>query len=124
MFDELELLRLKDRGMMKWQGLILSEHQEALGQLRAEYEAVQLEIDPQDQEMVRQHLKESYTRGRQVALILSRLLDDQYEQAEGLIEALEGDSILVDKQWIPIEEVLRVTLLEPRHFWQENMKKL
>ena len=124
MLDELELLRLKDRGMMKWQGLILSEHQEALDQLRAEYEAVQLEIDPQDQETVRQHLKDAYTRGHQVALILSRLLDGQYEQAEGLIEALEGDSIFVDKQWIPIEEILRVTLLEPRHFWQENVKKL
>ena len=93
MLDELELLRLKDRGMMKWQGLILSEHQEALDQLRAEYEAVQLEIDPQDQETVRQHLKDAYTRGHQVALILSRLLDGNNNKHKALIKPIKVNTI-------------------------------
>ncbi len=109
----------RDRGMMKWQGLILSEHREVLDQLIAEHTREYIAPIQMEPEEIQARLHCAYHEGYRVWLALNQVdLNGIYREMEGRIQGYFDHQVVIDQQCIPLDEIRAIEFVERLKFWQ------
>lgn len=95
-----DALGYKDRGKMKWMGMMLSDHAEALKkQKNSTKTALILPKEKLSAEEISTFFYKSYTLKKPVALQLDIVKDGQYlPDIEGVIEGVKEDSIYLKRR--------------------------
>lgn len=116
-------LGYRDRGMVKWQGFILSDHMEQMLEEEQEqrYHAPLPELSTQD---CAARLRQAYEAKRTVALQLN-LLDDGHYPGEifGQVLGVQDEQLYLEEEsglrLIPLELIRHVRLTDPTKWFQQ-----
>jgi len=109
-----DALGYKDRGKMKWIGLMLSDHAEALKKQKQARQKSQIEPkSKQDMEAISACLYRSYSSGKPLAIQLDILSEGRYlPDIEGIILGFREDTIYLRQR---DRETKRIKLEDIRH---------
>lgn len=108
-----------DRGMKKWQGLILSEHRERLDQLRKRYSQeyvapVQMEVDE-----ILATIRRAYLDRYKVWLAINEInVDGIYQEYQGFIQGFSSNYLVLNQQAIQIDTIRTIEFIDTAKFWQ------
>lgn len=108
---------VRDRGALKWQGMLLTEHVRLMRDWREEQDAIpKPELDEYDLELLHEEL--SIALKRRCLVRIQSWRDKRYNYDEGIIESIntrtralryEGSE---GRRNLSIDEIVSVTLLE------------
>lgn len=109
-----DALGYKDRGKMKWIGLMLSDHAEALKKQKKSNQAEVITPKPrQSIEEISTCLYQSYSRNKPLAIQLDIINEGRYlPDIEGFIIGFKGETIYLKQRDLTIK---RITLEDIRH---------
>ncbi|EXJ24019.1 hypothetical protein ADIAL_0539 [Alkalibacterium sp. AK22] len=125
-----DTLGYKDRGKMKWIGMMLSDHAEALNnQQQQTQSATVLPRDKQTLETVSALLFESYTRKKPVAIQLDILKDGHYlPDTQGIVKGANAAAIYIKDRSqivhrIPLDTIRHVRPIESAACFQKTLRQ-
>ncbi|MBG9980695.1 hypothetical protein HZY91_06320 [Facklamia sp. DSM 111018] len=107
-----------DRGMVKWQGFILSEHSEVLRELTEQYSECYEPPVQQVEYEIEQRLKMAYIQHLRIQVILNFLENGRYFYCTGYVLGYDGEDIWIGHQKIHRTAIRRIIYLEEVKFWQ------
>lgn len=117
-----DALGYKDRGKMKWMGMMLSDHAEALKkQKNSTKTALILPKEKLSDEEVSTFLYKSYTLKKPIALQLDTVKDGQYlPDIEGIIAGVKEDCIYLKRR---NQSLTKLKLEDIRHVeWIQSVE--
>lgn len=89
----------KDRKMAKWQGLILSEHSEAVNQLNEKNKKRTIEKEKQSSKTISELIAYSYSQNKTVSVQVDCLFDGHYEDdLIGIVCGYHEDNIYIQTE--------------------------
>lgn len=109
-----------DRGMMKWQGMILSDHRAVLeSESSAYHESYQAPIQ-QEPDEIEATLKRAYKSRYRVWLALNQLDSNQeYIERKGRVLGFSNGFVLIEKKGIPFDAIRCVEFIDSMPFWKQ-----
>lgn len=88
-----------DRKMAKWQGLILSEHNEAVNQLKENNKKITIEKEKQSLEIISELIAYSYSQKKTVSIQVDCLFNGHYEDdLIGIVCGYHEDNIYIQTE--------------------------
>lgn len=121
-------LGYRDRGMVKWQGFILSDHMEQrLAEEREQrYSPPRLELSQED---CAARLKEAYEERREVALQLNQLEDGHYRsELVGRVRGVQEGQLYLETatglRHISLDLIRHVRLRDSAKWFQQDAEQL
>lgn len=122
MLDKNELLkgpRYQDRGMKKWQGLILAEHREVLLEMFAEYGHTYSPPIQQTEEEIKATLQTAYSQQYKIWLAINSVdLNGVYREYKGFIQGHDGDMLMINHQMLSVQTIRCVEFIEAIKYWE------
>lgn len=102
-----------DRGMAKWQGLILSEHNELVQKEKKGSENVNVQKENQPTEHIYQLIHYSYSQKRPISIQMNQVINGVYEDdIRGVVYGFFQDTVYIQKE---SKELKKLTLPDIRH---------
>lgn len=97
----------QDRGMKKWQGMMLSDHNAALSRDAEERATVYEKKETMDQEAISEVLLQAYANNTLVRVQLKEVDDDGsvLSDISGIVKGYNGDKIIVGDEAIELDSI-------------------
>ena len=112
-----------DRGMMKWQGLILSEHREVLDRLKEQYTREYIPPIQMETDEIQAILRTAYLEHYKVWIALNQIDPNGiYFEMEGSIRGFDGNDVMVDEECVRLDSIRAIEFVERLKFWQVSME--
>lgn len=115
--DYIVMGRIKDRGIKKWQGMMLTEHVVMLREFEKEYNHVQQTLlDDWEQQLIQDEIEVAYKR--QCAASVTVWREGMHRPYIGKISELNQrlNYISVEgpfgEDWIPVREIIKVECMD------------
>lgn len=104
----------QDRGMKKWQGLMLSDHIAAINRDNRQRAEVYKKKPTMTEEEVSELLMMAYANHRQVAVQLKQLDVEGHIQPDidGIVEGYHVDEIMISGEWVDLDNINNVDFIE------------
>lgn len=104
----------QDRGMKKWQGLMLSDHTAAINRDKQQRAAFYSKKSTMSEEQASELLMTAYANHRQVAVQLKELDVEGHIQPDivGLVEGYHIDEIMISGKWVDLDNINNVNMIE------------
>lgn len=123
-------LGYRDRGLMKWQGLMLSDHNEALKKAKQEQKVLEVEFKPEMTiEEVSQILYKAYVMKKPVRIQSSILKDGRlYPDVKCLIKGYKDQTIylqLLDKRetTCQLDQIRNIEFMNTAEWYNKREKR-
>lgn len=106
--------KYQDRGMMKWQGMMLSDHTAALNKERQRSKIEYKKKITQDIATISEILMDGYLNHKQVSVQLNELtLQGNYlPDVVGFVDGYDGDQFFLSGQLINLDDVNHIEILD------------
>ena len=99
--------------MAKWQGLILSEHNELVQKEKKASEKVNMKKEAQPTEYLYQLIHYSYSQKRPISIQMNQVINGVYENdIQGVVYGFFQDTVYIQKE---SKELKELTLPDIRH---------
>lgn len=104
----------QDRGMKKWQGLMLSDHTAAINRDNRQRAMVYTKKPTMTEKEVSELLMMAYANHRQVAVQLKQLDVEGHIQPDidGIVEGYHVDEIMISGEWVDLDNINNVDFIE------------
>ena len=104
----------QDRGMKKWQGLMLSDHTAAINRDNQQRAVVYSKKPTMSEEQASELLMTAYANHRQVAVQLKELDVEGHIQPDivGFVEGYHIDEIMISGEWVDLSNINNVNMIE------------
>lgn len=118
---EIEKSSIKDRGMKKWQGLILSEHQEVLGEIASQSASVYMPPLQMDIDLIGETLNRAFANRHKCRVVVNQVdANGIYNEVEGYVKGFDGDYIIVDTNRVNLDLVRFIERVDAFKFWESD----
>lgn len=125
-----DALGYKDRGKMKWMGMMLSDHAEALKkQKKVSQSAVILPKEKQTLEDISAFLYKSYTSKKPLAIQLDVIKDGNYlPDTEGLVKGFKGTVVFIERRdrsirQIRLEDIRHISWIDAASWFEKYQRQ-
>ena len=104
----------QDRGMKKWQGLMLSDHTAAINRNNQQRAVVYSKKFTMSEEQASELLMTAYANHKQVAVQLKELDVEGNVQPDivGFVEGYHVDEIMISGEWVDLDSINNVSMIE------------
>lgn len=104
----------QDRGMKKWQGLMLSDHTVAINRSKQQIAKIYQKKPTMSEEQSSELLMTAYANHRQVAVQLKELDIEGHIQPDivGWVEGYHVDEIMISDSWVELSNINNVDVIE------------
>ncbi|MCO6530340.1 MAG: hypothetical protein J6588_00650 [Lactobacillus sp.] len=104
----------QDRGMKKWQGLMLSDYTAAINRDNQQRSVVYCKKPTMSEEQASELLMTAYANHRQVAVQLKELDVEGHIQPDivGFVEGYHIDEIMISGSWVDLDNINNVDMIE------------
>ncbi|UUX34317.1 hypothetical protein [Fundicoccus culcitae] len=110
-----------DRGMMKWQGMILSEHRSVLEQETQAYRPSYQAPIQQNRDEIIATLKRAHSSHYRVWIALNQLdANQEYIELKGRVFGFENGQLIIEKIPVNLELIRCVEFVDSVPFWKNH----
>lgn len=104
----------QDRGMKKWQGMMLSDHTATINRDNQQRAVVYQKKPTMTEEQSSELLMTAYANHRQVAVQLKELDVEGHIQPDivGFVEGYHVDEIMISGEWVDLSNINNVDMIE------------